>query len=214
MMESSGSSTIPSSGRWRESATGLRRWGAPGPSEGYTLIEILVVLLLAVVLLAATIPRGRALLQEERLRGAAYAVRSLLRQVRARAAAEARYIGVVFEEVDGDPVFALYGDGNGNGIRRVDIARGTDEKLREPYRLSETFPGVRYGSLPTGASEPFFPGLRIGRSKIVSFSPLGSCTTGTLFLSNDYGLVYAVVVLGTTGRVRIARFIGGKWQAI
>lgn len=165
------------------------------------------------VLLAAAIPRGRSLLHERRLRGAAHYVRGLLRQVRARAAAESRYVGIVFEETDGDPVFSIYADGNGNGIRRADIASGADEKLREPYRLSEIFPGVHYGSLPTGASEPFFPGLRIGRSKILSFSPLGSCTSGTLFLSNDYGLVYAVIVLGTTGRVRIARYRGGRWDA-
>ena len=59
-----------------------------------------------------------------------------------------------------------------------------------------------------------FQGLRIGRSKIVSFSPLGSSTTGTLFLSNRYGLVYAVVVFGSTGRVRIARYRGGKWENV
>jgi hypothetical protein len=63
--------------------------------------------------------------------------------------------------------------------------------------------------------EPFLRGLRIGRGNIVSFSPLGSSTTGTLYLSNDYGLVYAVVILGSTGRVRVARYRGGgKWQAM
>jgi hypothetical protein len=47
---------------------------------------------------------------------------------------------------------------------------------------------------------------------MVSFSPLGSSTTGTLFLSNQYGVVYAVVVFGSTGRVRIARYRGGRWE--
>ena len=173
-LASLGSMTVPGSGRRRERAAGIRRARGLGGCRGYSLVEVLIVLVLGIALLAATIPRGRALVHEQRLRGAAYYVRSLLRQVRARAAAEARYVGIVFDEVDGDPVFSLYGDGNGNGIRRADIARGIDEKLREPYRLSETFPGVRYGSLPAGAGEPFFPGLLIGRSKIVSFSPIGS----------------------------------------
>jgi Tfp pilus assembly protein FimT len=174
----------------------------------------MVVLLVFIVLLAGALPRIAATVHEHRLRGAAVHLRGLLRQTRARAVAEARYVGVVFEEVDGDPVFLIYGDGNGNGIRRRDIRSGAEERLREPYRLSETYPGVRYGSLPRGAATPFLPGLRIGRSKIVSFSPLGSSTTGTLFLSNQYGLVYAVVVFGSTGRVRIARYRGGRWEKL
>ncbi|GMR24148.1 MAG: hypothetical protein BMS9Abin37_2654 [Acidobacteriota bacterium] len=181
---------------------------------GHSLAELMVVLVVFTTLAAAALPRIGATVHEHRLKGAAFHLRGLLRQTRARAVAEARYVGVVFEEVDGDPVFLVYGDGNGNGIRRRDIRIGAEERLREPYRLSETFPGVRYGSLPIGADTPFFPRLRIGRSKIVSFSPLGSSTTGTLFLSNQYGLVYAVVVFGSTGRVRIARYRGGRWEKL
>lgn len=199
----------PSSGRRVFGPAGLRR-----ANRGHSLLEILVVLGIFVVLVAAALPRLAATVHEHRVRGAAFHLRGLLRQTRARAVAEARYVGVVFEEVDGDPVFLIYGDGNANGIRRRDIARGDDERLKEPYRLSETFPGVRYGSLPAGAGEPFLPGLRIGRSKIVSFSPIGSSTTGTLFLSNQYGVVYAVVVFGATGRVRIARYRGGRWERL
>jgi len=195
---------------------GRRGAGRAGPRSfrGHSLLELMVVLVIFTVLAAGALPRIAETIHEHRLRGAAFHLRGLLRQTRARAVAEARYVGVVFEEVDGDPVFLIYGDGNHNGIRRRDIRSGVEERLREPYRLSETFPGVRYGSLPTGAGTPFLPGLRIGRSKIVSFSPLGSSTTGTLFLSNQYGLVYAVVVFGSTGRVRIARYRGGEWEKL
>jgi hypothetical protein len=124
-------------------------------------------------------------------------------------------MGVVFDELDGRPVFSIHADGNGNGIRRADVNGGADPRIREPYRLSDAFPGVRYGMLPAGAKEPFLRGLQIGRSHIVSFSPLGSSTTGTIYLTNDYGLVYAVVIFGSTGRVRVARYRGGgKWQAM
>jgi Tfp pilus assembly protein FimT len=183
-------------------------------SSGQGLVDLLVAITVAVIVAATALPVTTAYVHEARLRGAAFHVRGLFRQARARAAAEARYVGIVFDEVEGDPVFSVYGDSNSNGIRRADIDRGVEEKLREPYRLTETFPGVRYGSLPAGAAEPFFPGLKFGRSQIVSFSPLGSSTSGTLYLSNEYGLVYAVVVLGSTGRVRVARYRGGKWQAM
>ena len=181
--------------------------------SGRGLLELLVAVSLAMVMVAAAIPKAQSMVHESRLRGAAFYLRGLMRQVRARAAAQSCYMGVVFDEVDGDPVFSIHADGNANGIRRVDVDSGADPMFREPYRLSETFPGVRYGSLPAGAKVPFMRGLQIGRSHIVSFSPLGSSTTGTLYLSNDYGLVYAVVIFGSTGRVRVARYRGGgKWQ--
>lgn len=186
----------------------------PRTCRGHTLPEILLVLLIFATLMTVALPRIAQTAHEHRLRAAAFHLRSLLRQARARAVAESRYVAVVFEEADGDPVFLLYGDGNHNGIRRRDIDQGVEQRLREPYRLSDTYPGVRYGSLPVGAETPFLPGLRIGRGRMVSFSPLGSSTTGTLFLSNQYGLVYAVVVFGSTGRVRIARYRGGRWEHV
>ena len=169
---------------------------------------------MAMVLFATALPRLATTLHEHRLRGAAIHLRTLFRQVRARAAAEARYIGVVFDEVDGDPIYSIYADGNANGIRRADIRSGIDARIREPYRISETYPGVRYGSLPAGAAAPFFPALRIGRSKIVSSSPIGASTSGTVFLSNQYEIVYCVVILGSTGRVRIARYRGNGWESL
>ena len=137
-----------------------RGTGRVGSSSlrGHSFLELMVVLVLLTVLVAGALPRVGATIHEYRLRGAAFHLRGLLRQARARAVAESRYVGVVFEEVDGDPVFSMYGDGNSNGIRRRDIRVGVEERLREPYRLSETFPGVRYGSLPMGADTPFFPG--------------------------------------------------------
>jgi Tfp pilus assembly protein FimT len=210
-MEASLSGRLPGRGRRERKPAGP----FAGAESGRGLLDLIVAVSLAVVLAAAAIPKAQSMVHESRLRGAAFYLRGLMRQVRANAAAKACYMGVVFDEVDGSPVFSIHADGNSNGIRRVDVDRGVDPMLRQPYRLSDTFPGVRYGSLPAGATDPFLRGLQIGRSHIVSFSPLGASTTGTLYLSNDYGLVYAVVLFGSTGRVRVARYRGGgKWQAM
>lgn len=211
-LDSLGCGTFPRKG-WRLSRAASRSGGS---AAGVTLVELLIVIFVMAVLAAASIPSMTSYLHERRLRGAAVYVRSLMRQARARAASENRYVGIVFDEVEGEPVMSVYGDGNGNGIRRADIRVGIEERLGEPYRLTDSFPGVHYGNEPDAASPnaPVFPGLRIGKSKIVSFSPIGSCTPGTLFLSNDYDLVYAVVLFGTTGRVRLARHLGGRWHAI
>jgi type II secretory pathway pseudopilin PulG len=213
-MAMAGAARLPGRG-WRERKPAGPIARVLRTETGTGLIEILVAVGLAIVMAAVAIPKAQSMVHESRLRGAAFHLRGLMRQVRARAAAQACYMGVVFDEVAGDPVFSIHADGNANGIRRVDVNSGADPRLREPYRLSETFPGVRYGSRPLGAPDPFVRGLQIGRSHIVSFSPLGSSTTGTLYLSNDYGLVYAVVIFGATGRVRIARYRGGgKWQSM
>jgi type II secretory pathway pseudopilin PulG len=208
-----GGSTLPTQGR-RDSVPAGRFSDAPRTESGRGLLELLVAVTLIVVSVAAAIPRAQSMVHESRLRGAAFYLRGLLRQVRANAAAHDRYEGLVFSDVNGSPAFSIHVDGNSNGIRRADIDRGIDLRVREPYRLADTFPGVHYGSLPTGAPAPFFRGLQIGRGNIVSFSPLGSSTTGTLYLTNDYGLVYAVVILGATGRVRVARYRGGRWEAM
>jgi Tfp pilus assembly protein FimT len=180
---------------------------------GHSLVEMLMMMTLIGIIAGIGIPRCWESVQEYRLRGASLYMRGLLRQIRAQAAAKNAYMGIVFDEEEGQPALSIYIDGNHNGIRRAEIRSGVDKKLRGPWRLSEVFPGVRYGSPPRGADPPF-PELRIGRSKIVSFSPIGTSTTGTLFLSNGQGAVHAVILLGATGRVRLARFRGGRWETM
>jgi Tfp pilus assembly protein FimT len=181
--------------------------------KGHSFAEMAMVMALLGIIAGIGIPKCWESVQEYRLRGASLYMRGLLRQVRAQAAARNVYMGVVFDEEEGQPALSIHVDGNHNGIRRAEVRSGIDKKIRGPWRLSDVFPGVRYGSPPVGAAPPF-PELRIGRSKIVSFSPIGTSTSGTLFLSNGRGSVHAVIVLGATGRVRTARFRGGRWEIL
>lgn len=178
----------------------------------YSLVELMVVVLLMGIVAGISIPRGWDLAKEYRLRGAAHYFRGLFRQVRSEAAAKGRYTAIVFDEVEGEPVLSLYIDGNSNGVRRADIRSGVDRRIRGYWRLSDYFSGVRYGN-PTGTgAQPSFPPLRFGRGRILSFSPIGTSTSGTLFLSNEQGFLYAVIVLGSSGRVRLARYRAGRWE--
>jgi hypothetical protein len=184
----------------------------------YSLVELMMVVLLMLIVAGLSIPRGWDLAKEYRLRGAAYYFRGLIRQVRSEAAAKGSYTALVFDEVEGEPVLSLYIDGNNNGVRRADIRSGEDRRIRDYWRLSDYFSGVRYGSPPStaatagGGSQPEFPPLRFGRGRILSFSPIGTSTSGTLFLSNGQGFIYAVIVRGSSGRVRLARYRGGRWE--
>lgn len=185
----------------------------PSRQAGHSLLELIVAIAILVIVAGMALPRGWELVEEYRLRGAAQYFRGLIRQVRTQAAAKSRYTGIVFGEVDGEPELSIHIDGNDNGIRRADIRSGVDPRIRGPFRLSDQFPGVRYGS-PSFEGGPTFPPLRIGRGRILSFSPIGTSTSGTLFLSNEQGFLYAVIVLGTSARVRLARYREGRWETL
>jgi hypothetical protein len=69
------------------------------------------------------------------------------------------------------------------------------------------FPGVEIGVDPqlrgpsgeAGSADP----VRLGSTDIASFSPLGSCTAGTVFLRSRGGAQYAVRISGIAGRLRV-----------
>ena len=57
--------------------------------------------------------------------------------------------------------------------------------------------------------------VRFGSSDMVSCSPLGTCTSGSLFLRSAKGVQYAVRMAGVTGRLRILVYDTGTraWRA-
>ena len=113
-----------------------------------------------------------------------------------------------------------YVDGNRNGVLTRDIALGVDTPITSGEYLDHHFSGVEFGIQPnvTGidpgpfdASDP----VQIGHSTLLSFSPTGSSTSGTLFIRGLRGHQFAVRLLGATGRTRILEFNFGKrrWLA-
>ena len=127
-------------------------------------------------------------LHEHRLRGAAVYLRSLLRHVRSRAAAEGRYLGVVFRRGGRRPGIPRprrrQRQRHAPGARSI---RASTRRFASPTGSARPSPEFGTGAFPSAPECRSSRVLRIGKSKIVSFSPLGSSTTGTLFLSNRYG---------------------------
>jgi len=48
--------------------------------------------------------------------------------------------------------------------------------------------------------------VRFGRSDLVSFSPFGSSSSGTLYVTDGRRGLFAVVLFGPTARLRVWRF--------
>ena len=103
--------------------------------------------------------------------------------------------GLYFEELAGRWAWREVVDGNGNGLRTAEVRSGTDPTLSGPHRLEHRVAGVRLGFIPglvvpripprRGSIDSSSDPVRFGRSDLVSFSPLGSASSGTLFVTDD-----------------------------
>jgi hypothetical protein len=106
----------------------------------------------------------------------------------------------------------VFADGNGNGVRTVEIASGVDPNLSPAERLGQHVPGAEFGIIagtpsidntgPLTGTDP----IRLGRSDLVSFSPLGSASPGTIYLHGPDRKPWALRITGATGRVRLYEF--------
>ena len=183
------------------------------PSRGYSLIELLLVIALATVLTGLAVPVTRGTVEELRTAGAARHLAAVVSDTRLDAVRRSSSVGLRFESVGDDYSFRAYLDGNGNGLRTAEITSGIDRPLARAERLADEFPGVTLGLLPgipdLDGSSASRDGVRIGPSRILSVSPDGSCTGGTLYIRGARGQ-YAVRILGATGRARLFRYDRGS----
>jgi Tfp pilus assembly protein FimT len=118
---------------------------------------------------------------------------------RTHAVARSTNVALRFDWDGRDASIQMFSDGNGNGVRTAEIDSGTDVALNAAVTLSALFPGVVVGA-PDG-SDP----VRFGSSDLLSFTPLGTATPGTVYMRGK-GLHLAVRVLGATGRTRVLRY--------
>jgi prepilin-type N-terminal cleavage/methylation domain-containing protein len=183
------------------------------PARGYSLIELLLVIALATVLAGVAVPLTRGTVEELRAAGAARHLAAIVADARLDAIRRSSSVGLRFESLGGDYRFRAYVDGNGNGLRTAEITSGIDRPLARAERLSEEFPGVTLGLLAgipdLDGGSASLDGVRIGSAKILSVSPDGSCTGGTLYIRGVRSQ-YAVRILGATGRARLFRFDRGS----
>jgi len=190
-----------------------------GRDDGYSLLELVFAAGVTMALAAAALPVLRLSVSRVRALGAARYVGTRLQQARWEAVKRSAHVGFRFDPTLGNR-FAMYVDGNGDGLRTADILAGTDAMLGAPERLQDHYPGVRFGVLDGvvavesgetlwSSSDP----IRLGSTDILSFGPLGTATSGTLYLHGEDGEQYAVRILGGTGRVRVFRFrlATGEW---
>lgn len=158
---------------------------------------------LMLVLTGIAIAQMLVSLDAARANAAARYVSSRLMLARAMAVQRSAAIAVRFETDSRGLRFAAYQDGNRNGVRSRDIDLNVDFQIAQPVRIFELFPGVDFGLLVDNQSaNP----IQLGGSTLLTFTPAGTSTSGSLYLRGRDGSQYAVRVLGATGRTRVQRY--------
>ena len=182
-------------------------------ASGAALIDIVVATSLIVVMAAIAVPvLGGSMERERTVVGAHYLAGQLLR-ARLESLKRARAVAVRLEVVADGTRLRLFADGNGNGVLQRDIDRGIDPPLTPPgwihdqardvsLRVNQAVTDVSGGGAIARGDDP----LRIGNTALLTFSPLGSATSGTLYIAARRGPQMAIRVFGATGRVRVLTF--------
>jgi prepilin-type N-terminal cleavage/methylation domain-containing protein len=187
----------------------------PAP-KGFTLIELLVVLALLGFLVLLGVPPLLRGTDDLRLHMAAGEVAGVLRASRSFAMRYSANVAVKFKTgKNGVVTFALYRDGNGNGVLNREIASGKDPLVMPPQSLKFLGRDVVFGFPPgpppadpsTGRPmDRLTDPIRFNDSDLASFSPLGTSTPGSVYLRNGSGHPMVVRAFDRTGKVSVLTY--------
>jgi type II secretory pathway pseudopilin PulG len=172
---------------------------------GYSLIELLFACGLIVTLAGVAIPQMLASIDAMRTAGAARYVSARLQRARMEAVARSTSVAMRFKT-----------DASGY------IQAGVDRQIALVERLGDSFAGVEFGTLPDlppvdpGGTPPGDDPIRIGASDLLTFTPHGTSTTGSLYIRGRRGDQYVVRIFGDTGKTRVLKFDvrSGKWKPL
>ena len=182
-------------------------------ARGATLPDTLFALALCVTMAAIAVPVvGGSLDRERTIVGTQY-LAGQLQRARLESLKQGRSVAVRLEMVDQRTRLQLFVDGNGNGVSQRDIDRAIDPPLAPPEFLDDRSRDislrVNQRIVDVSGAGEIAPGddpLRIGNTALLSFSPLGGATSGTLYVAAHRGPQMAIRVFGGTGRVRVLLF--------
>lgn len=182
-------------------------------ARGMALVDVLAATGLSLVMAGMAVPVVGGTLERERTLVGAHYLAAAVQRARLEALKRSAVVAVRLQELDGRTSVQLFADGNGNGVLQRDIDRHFDPALTMAEWLDEHARGVSLQINQTiadvGGGGELAPGddpVRMGNSSLVSFSPLGSATSGTLYVAARRGPQMAIRVYGATGRVRVLTF--------
>jgi Tfp pilus assembly protein FimT len=164
---------------------------------------MLFVAAILAILIGIGIPGVLASLSRSRGHAAVRYLATRMAAARLLAVNRSAVVALRFESGPRGTSFVVIEDGDRDGVRTSDIDAQTDRVVEAPVLLSDLFPGVEIGVVPQmGATSA----VQLGGTTILSFSPSGTASSGTIHVRDHAGTQWAVRVLGATARTRVLRF--------
>jgi hypothetical protein len=180
-------------------------------------VGVLAILLAVGAAAGAGVAHLRAVVS---VRSAASEVGGVLYRARMYAITQGVNVGVKYRFRDGRYEWALYGDGNGNGVRTAEISSGVDPSIGvlATWGRNDVRPAIMTAAAipdPDGSgrlSGSLDDPIRFNRSDICSFSALGESTPGSIYLWDGADRMAVVRVYGRTGKIRTLFYRRGDSQ--
>jgi prepilin-type N-terminal cleavage/methylation domain-containing protein len=186
---------------------------------GMSLIEVVLVLLVLAIVMTAALPNLGEMRGAAALGAVSSRLKGLLFRCRAYAILNSRATAVVFEHrADGSWRCFIAADGDGDGIRTRDIHGLIDPVVGEVLHLDGGGAGLGIlqdefvpdpsgrGRLRGDLADP----VRAGRGDIITFTPRGTATPASIYLTDYRSRMRVLRVYGGTGRV-ISRVWKSGW---
>jgi hypothetical protein len=189
-------------------------------TRGAALIDVLFACCLCTVIAAIAVPTVNASRDRDAARGAAQYLAKRMQMLRLEALKRSVHVALRFDPIEID-LMGVYADGDADGVQQSDVHSGIDSSIGPDSRLSDFFGAVAFEIArdvpdPDGAgmllagSDP----IRLGATNFLSFGPLGSSTSGTIYVAAARGPQVCIRLLGATGRIRVLWFdtTTGEWR--
>lgn len=189
------------------------------PVCGYSLVEMLVVIGIVAVAVVVAVPGLGQAADAADAAGAARYLAAIVARARLEAARRQAAVALRFGAGIDDPPFTLVLDGDGDGVTAADVAAGVDPAMRPADQVSWHFrrarltiarsaPGIEGSAALAAGDDP----VQFGAARQVTLTPLGTATSGTVYISSRAGALWAVRIAGVTGRSRVLRLQPGTAQ--
>jgi prepilin-type N-terminal cleavage/methylation domain-containing protein len=191
--------------------------------RGFSFTETMVAVALIGLAVAVAMPNLAEIQRRVDLQRLAKQVYADAMNCRMEALTSCRNVGLVFAESNGRWFYTQVADGDNDGVSREDFVRGIDKPLGPRIWLEFLSAGTHVGvppawHVPDPSGDGLLPGegLRIGSSRIISFSHIGHATASTVYFNDGRDRMLAIRTNGDTGRIRALLWQRGwqQWQEV